>query len=61
MSENKTTEERRTSVSTRKANVILTVTRPVLTPEEYERRMNELKRATADFIRASYKAKREAV
>lgn len=61
MPENKATEERRTTVSTRKANVILTVTRPVLTPEEYERRMNELKRATADFIRASYKEEKKAV
>lgn len=56
MPEIKKTEERITSVRTRGTNVIVTVSRPVLTPEEREKRMNELKRATAEFLRAHYEA-----
>lgn len=62
MSEIKTTEEKITSVITCGPKAIVTVSRPVLTPEEYERRFNELKRATADFLRAHYEAEaRKAV
>ena len=56
MSEEKTTKETYTSVSPRGTKFIITVERPVLTPEEYERRMNDLKRATAEFWRAKYEA-----
>ena len=31
-------------------NYIVTVTRPVLTEEERQKRMDEFKRATADFL-----------
>lgn len=56
MSEEKTTEETYTSVGSRGTKFIITVRRPVLTPEEYDRRMRELKRATAEFWRAKYEA-----
>lgn len=62
MSEEKYTEETYTSVGSRGTKFIITVKRPVLTPEEYERRMKELKRATAEFWRAKYEAEaRKAV
>lgn len=56
------TEETYTSVGSRGTEFRITIRRPVLTPEEYDRRMNELKCATAEFWRAKYEAEaREAV
>ena len=62
MSKVKETEEKITKVIKHNSQAIVTVSRPVLTPEEYERRFNELKRATANFLRAHYEAEaRKAV
>ena len=43
-------------------NVIVRVFTPILTPEERERRMEKIREATADLLRATYaaEAKREA-
>ena len=41
------------------SKIIITVTRPELTAEEKENRMEEIKKATADFMRAVARAKDE--
>ena len=41
-------------------NYIVTVTRPVLTEEERQKRMDEFKRATADFLIAVEKNRTKA-
>ena len=40
-------------------NYIVTVTRPTLTEEERQKRMEEFKRATAEFLIAVEEGKRE--
>lgn len=41
------------------SKIIVTVERPVLTPEERERRMEEIKQATAVFMKAVDKGRSE--
>lgn len=41
------------------AKIIITVERPELTPEEREKKMEELKQATAEFMRAVEKGKED--
>ena len=60
MSEKKTTKT--TTYRKNGSEVILTVERPVLSQEEYEKRLDELKNATAEFLKANYRAEaRQAV
>lgn len=40
------------------SKIIITVTRPELTPEEKADRLDELKKATADFMRAVEKGRK---
>ena len=41
------------------AGIIITVERPELTPEEREKKIEEIKKATAEFMRAVEKGRRK--
>ena len=43
----------------RTENAIITIRRPVLTPEEYQRRMEGIKKAAVNFILATERNKQE--
>ena len=52
-------EEEMKVVRKRYRNCIAIIRSPILTPEEYEKRLNVLKEATATFILAAEESKRK--
>lgn len=52
-------EEKMRVVQKRYGKCIATIRSPILTPEEYEKRLNVLKQATVNFVLAAEESKRK--